>query len=113
MTERRLAISRACCAWALLIVVVGGLTMPSWNRDARWILVVITGITTLSAFLAARAVSCGRDRVAGMLLVVSAVSTTMAYVLGVPALVLGLVLALRPRLLIGALDRVQPAGAVV
>lgn len=101
MIKRRQIIARACIVWSITIVTIGVIAMPSVNDDAIALVLVATAATAIAAVGAARELIRGHDRIAGALLVASvAAPTFMAYVVGVPALIAGIVLLVRPRLLL-------------
>jgi hypothetical protein len=83
--------------WADAGAAVALLSFGSINEDARAVVGCATVLGPLAALLASTAVARRRDRLAGLLLVISvATPTYFAWVLNVPALVVGLGLLAAP-----------------
>jgi hypothetical protein len=83
--------------WAAAGAAVALLSFGSVNEDARVIVGSATLLGPLAALLASTAVGRCQDRLAGLLLVISvATPTYFAWVLNVPALVVGLGLLAAP-----------------
>ena len=89
-------------AWAAAGSAAALLSLGSVNQDA-WVIVGIAGLLgPLAALLAATAVARRQDRLAGLLLLISvATPTYFAWVLNVPALLVGLGLVVAPTAIIG------------
>ena len=86
-------------AWAALGAAVALAALPSVYADARVLVGLASVLGPLAAVGAAHLLARGRDRGAGGLLLASALLTPtyFAYVLNVPALVVGAVLLVRRR----------------
>jgi hypothetical protein len=93
--------------WAALGAMIAIPSIGSVNPDARVALGILSVACPLAAALAARALARHRDRLAGVLLVMSvATPTYFAYVVNLPALVVGLALLIAP----SAVVRHSPAA---
>jgi hypothetical protein len=94
-------------AWAVIAAAVALMSVGAVNPDARLLVGVASVAFPLAAVCASIAVERQRDRTAGLLLLVSvATPTYFAWVLNVPALLVGLALLLAPNL---TLRSSQPA----
>lgn len=90
------AVAWAAAGWALALLSRG-----SVNQDAWAIVGTAALLGPLAALLAASAVARHQDRLAGLLLLVSvATPTYFAWVLNVPALLVGLGLVVAPAAII-------------
>jgi hypothetical protein len=95
--------------WAVVALSIGLATFGSYNSDARLLVIAVSIVATGSAALASVSLAHRRDRIAGTLLIVSVVApTSFAWVLNVPALLVGVVLLVAPSMLLG-----HPRGASV
>ena len=89
----RRAIEVGAPIWAAVALSFGLATLGSYNSDARPFVVGATIVAAAAAALASVKLAQHRDRIAGVLLIVSAVApTSFAWVLNVPALFVGAVL---------------------
>ncbi len=87
--------------WAVTGIVVAFVSIGAVNPDARVLVGAASVGFPLAAALASWALAGNRDRVAGLLLVVSAATPTyFAWGLNVPALLAGVALLVAPRLTI-------------
>jgi hypothetical protein len=101
MTMRH-AIQVGAFGWAAVGATVALGSLGSVNADARAIVGIVSVLGPLSALLATTAFAHRHDRLGGLLLLVSAATPTyFAWILNVPALLLGLVLALTPTAIMG------------
>lgn len=92
------ALQIGALAWAATGLVVALTALGDVIPDAPVFLVAASVAFPLSAALASTALARQRDRTAGLLLLVSvATPTYFAYVLNLPALLVGLGLLLAPR----------------
>ncbi|MBV8690789.1 MAG: hypothetical protein JOY57_03965 [Actinobacteria bacterium] len=95
---RRHAIAVGSCIWAAAGAAVAYSALGSVDGDARLIVALASTLGPLAAAAAAWLTVRGRIRAAGALLLVSVLTPTyFAYVLNLPALVVGLALVLAPR----------------
>jgi len=96
MALRRSWLSVFSAAWAGVAMAFALGTASSVNPDARALFVVVATLTAGAAVMAARLlIAPARRRLAGVLLVVSAAApTSFAWVLNVPAMLVGLFLVL-------------------
>ena len=86
-------------AWASAGVVLGVASLGSVNSDALALVIAACVIGPGAAFIASWAVDHGHTRRAGWLLLLSVVTPTFfAWVLNVPALVVGLLLVIAPQM---------------
>ncbi len=102
MVDRR-SLQLGAVTWAAIGLAVALSSLSSVNPDAR----VAIGIASLAfpafAVLAATALAHARDRAAGALLLVSvATPTYFAWVINLPALVVGLALVSAPTFIVRA-----------
>ncbi|HEY3833082.1 MAG TPA: hypothetical protein VGO03_12375 [Acidimicrobiia bacterium] len=98
----RRVIEFGSAAWAVVALSVGLATLGSYNGDARPLVIAACLVATSAAVLAWACLARQRDRLAGTLLLVSVIApTSYAWVLNVPALLVGLVLLLAPSTLLG------------
>ena len=96
MIERRF-VQLGAVTWAAVGLAVGIAEMARVNEDARALFLAAAIVGPASALLASDLLRRGHDRAAGALLVVSVVTPTVfAWVLNVPALVVGIALLLNP-----------------
>lgn len=97
MTRRRILIV-AALGWAVVGAVVALLSFDAVNEDARFIVGCATVGGPLAATAAAWALGQRSVRLAGGLLLVSVLTPTyFAFVLNVPALVIGAMLLIAPK----------------
>ena len=83
--------------WAAVGLAVAVASLPSVNADALPLALTACAVGTTAAVAASIEVNRHHTRCAGLLLILSAVTPTFfAWVLNVPALLAGLVLALAP-----------------
>ena len=88
--------------WAAVGATVALGSLGAVNPDARAIVGIVSVLGPLSALLAATALAHHLDRLSGLLLLVSAATPTyFAWVLNVPALLVGLALIVAPTTIIG------------
>jgi|APDOM4702015118_1054815.scaffolds.fasta_scaffold16297_3 hypothetical protein len=96
--DRRRVLAFGALLWAFVGAAVALLSFNEVNPDARLVVGVLSVLGPLAAVGASRLLARGTDRQAGVLLLVSVVTPTyFAYVLNVPALLVGLVLLVAPR----------------
>lgn len=101
--NRRRIIEMGSLGWAIVGAAVAFAALPDANDDARLLIGVASIAFPLCAVAAAPVLRRGRDRAAGLLLLASAATPTyFAYVINVPALVVGLALLAVPPVLIGS-----------
>lgn len=82
--------------WAVVGAAVAWSALPSVEPDARVLVGAASTLGPLAAVASALALSRGRDRVAGLALILSvATPTYFAWALNLPALVLGVWLVVR------------------
>ncbi len=92
---------RACLAWGALGFGVALGSVPHLVGDARLLVGIASVVLPAAAIGAALAVARDHPRGAGVLLVISAATPTyFAWVLNIPALVVGLVLVVAPQALV-------------
>ncbi len=96
MVLRRSWLSVFSAAWAGVAVAFAFGTASSVNPDARGLFALVAVLTAGAAVMAARLlIAPARRRLAGLLLVVSAAApTSFAWVVNVPAMLVGLFLLL-------------------
>ena len=83
--------------WAVVGLAVGMRSIGAVNSDARALVLAACVVGSASALMASAAVARRRDRLAGALLVVSVITPTFfAWMLNVPALLVGAVLLFGP-----------------
>lgn len=100
---RRHAVVIGCLVWSILGLVIAVSALPGVDDDARLPVGVASVAFPLCALGAASALRSRRDRLAGLLLLVSvATPTYFAYVVNLPALVVGVVLLVWPAVLGGS-----------
>lgn len=100
--NRRRIIEMGSLGWAIVGAAVAFAALPDANDDARLLIGVASIAFPLCAVAAALVLRSGGDRAAGLLLLASAATPTyFAYVINVPALVVGLALLAVPTVLIG------------
>ena len=88
--------------WAVVALVIGLAMLGSYNTDARLLVIAAAMVAAGSAALASVSLAHRRDRIAGALLIVSVVApTSFAWVLNVPALLVGVALLVAPSMLLG------------
>jgi hypothetical protein len=91
--------------WAAVAFVVAIGSLDTVNPDSRLLVGAATIVGVLAAVAAARQLARGSDRSAGLLLLVSVLAPTyFAWILNVPALVVGLVLLAAPRAVVPRLS---------
>jgi hypothetical protein len=84
--------------WAIVgsVIAIATLAQSNVNRDARALVTVVSVVCSLCAAGAAWLMHNGKPRKAGPLLVISAATPTyFAWILNIPALVVGLALLVR------------------
>ena len=97
MVERQV-LRAGAIGWAVIGLVVALASFPRTNSDSVLLVGVASVAFPLAAAIASVALGAGRDRAAGLLLLVSvATPTYFAWVLNVPALLVGLALLVVPR----------------
>jgi hypothetical protein len=85
--------------WAVMGFVVAISAIGDVNSDARLLVIVASIAFPAAAVLAAFALNSHRERVAGLLLLISvATPTYFAYVVNLPALLVGLALLVAPKI---------------
>lgn len=100
--DRRRVVQVGALVWAGTGAAVAFASLGSANADARVLVVVMSVAGLMAAVAASVAVSREVDRWAGGLLLASAVTPTyFAYVLNVPAVVVGFALLITPGLVFG------------
>jgi hypothetical protein len=100
--NRRQVLMAGSLAWAGIALAIA-LAIGDANDDARLLVAVASILGPAAAVGAATLINVGHDRWAGALLLVSvATPTYAAAALNIPALVIGLVLALAPRAVLPA-----------
>jgi hypothetical protein len=105
---RRQAVQVGAVVWAAIGAGVALGSLGSVNSDARVIVGIGSLLGPLSALLAAAALARHHDRTGGVLLVLSAATPTyFAWILNVPALLVGLGLLIAP----SVIDRVPTASS--
>ena len=98
----RYAIRVGAFVWAAVGATVALGSLASVNPDARAFVGIVSVLGPLSALLATTAFAHRQDRLGGLLLLVSAATPTyFAWILNVPALLLGLVLTVAPTAILG------------
>ena len=99
-TMRR-AIEVGSLVWAVVALSVGLATLKSYNSDARLLVISASVIAAACAALGAVTLAHHRNRLTGMLLLISCIApTSFAWVVNVPALVVGAMLLLVPSLVL-------------
>lgn len=105
MNRRRLVQAYAAL-WAVAGWAVAWSSFSEVNEDARLLVGVVSLLAPLAAAAAAVLLGRGQERLAGSLLLISVLTPTyFAWVLNVPALVLGLGLLATPAVLLGRATR--------
>ena len=85
--------------WAVIGLAIGISSLGAVNRDARALVAAAAVLGSLAALLASFAVDRLRPRLAGVLLVFSVITPTFfAWILNVPALLVGILLVVMPSL---------------
>jgi hypothetical protein len=93
----RRALQVGALVWGAVGCAIAVAALPLANDDARLLVAAASAAFPLAAGAASLALGRHRDRLAGLLLVASAATPTyFAWALDVPALVVGVVLALAP-----------------
>src|SRR5437879_1405520 len=106
MVRRRAIAEIGSVIWAIVGWVVALPAISHANPDARWLVGIASVFFPLCAVGGAMALRSGRDRLAGLLLLISvATPTYFAYVLNLPALFVGVTLLLVPSPIVGDPDR--------
>ena len=99
---RRQVLQVGALVWAAVGATVALGSLGSVNPDVRAIVGIVSVLGPLSALLAATTLAHHLDRLSGLLLLVSAATPTyFAWVLNVPALLVGLALMVAPTTIIG------------
>ena len=89
-------------AWAVVGLSVGLAALRTATADARLLFLTACIVGPAAAALAAASLENHRDRLAGLLLLVSVVTPTVfAWILNVPALIVGLGLLVAPSVVVG------------
>ena len=84
-------------AWSVIGFALGLRSIGAVNGDARVLVLTVCVVGSGSALMASAAVASRHQRLAGVLLVVSVITPTFfAWVLNVPALLVGVVLIFAP-----------------
>ena len=98
MTRRRV-LQVGVVVWAWCGAAVALASVRSLNADARVLVAVASVVGPSLAILAARQLSRRADRLAGVFLLISALLTPtyFAYVINLPALLVGIALSAAPR----------------
>ena len=100
MDPRRVQ-SLGALLWAVVGAAVALSSVSDVNADARVLVAAASIVGPLAAVAASRLLARGDDRAAGALLLLSALTPTyFAYVLNVPALLIGAVLLAAPRAIV-------------
>jgi hypothetical protein len=108
MVERRV-VEIGAIVWAIVAFIVAAGSLAQVSPDALPVVGMASVVLPLSAVLAAVAAAHGRLRVAGALLVLSAATPTyFAWVLNVPAVVVGVLLLATPGMIIKGRGRRSP-----
>lgn len=95
--DRRRVLQIGALVWAAIGASVALASLGSVNADARLLVGAFSIAGPLAAVGAARLLGRGADRTAGVLLLLSVLTPTyFAYVLNLPALVVGLALVVAP-----------------
>lgn len=95
---RRRVIQIGALVWAVVGGLVAFTALSDVNPDARFFVGFASVLGPAAAIAASIALSRRRDRLAGVLLIVSVITPTyFAWVLNVPALLVGLILLIAPR----------------
>jgi hypothetical protein len=98
----RRAVGIGALVWAVVGALVAFAGISDVNADARLLVGLASGLGPLAAVAASIAVGRRRDRWAGLLLITSVITPTyFAWVLNVPALLIGLILLISPRVAVG------------
>ena len=96
MISRR-ALTVCAIVWSVLGFIVGLTALPSVNADAVVLFAVACAVGPAAALLAALALRNLRDRLAGLLLVISVVTPAVfAWPLNLAALLVGLAVVIAP-----------------
>ena len=96
----RRALIIGAAAWAVVGAAVALIPLPQVNADARLVIGVMGVVFPACAAAAAVALRRRRARLAGGLLLLSVLTPTYyLYVLPIPALVVGVILLVRPQAL--------------
>lgn len=104
--DRRRVLQLGAIVWAVIGASVALVSLGGVNADARLLVGVFSVVGPLAAVGAARLLARGADRAAGALLLVSVLTPTyFAYVLNLPALVVGLALVVAPRAVLQGSER--------
>jgi hypothetical protein len=99
--NRRRAVQIGMLTWALVGAVLALTAVGNVNADARAFVGAASVVGPLAAVAASRMIGRHADRPAGALLLVSVLTPTyFAYVLNLPALLVGLVLLAAPRVVL-------------
>lgn len=99
--DRRRAVQVGAVLWAAVGAAIALASLDGVNADARPIVGVASILGPLAAVLASRSVARAADRVAGGLLLMSVLTPTyFAYVLNLPALVIGIALLAVPQVVL-------------
>jgi hypothetical protein len=108
--HRRLVIEIGAVVWGVAGAAVALGALSDVNGDARWLVGIASVVFPLCAIAAAIALRSGRDRLAGVLLLLSvATPTYFAYGLNLPALLVGAGLIWAPKALAGPYGSPKPA----
>ena len=114
MDRRRRVLQIGALVWAVVGASVALLSLGNVNADARLLVGVFSIGGPLAAVGAARLLGVGAGRAAGALLLVSVLTPTyFAYVLNVPALLVGLALVAAPQLVLHDSDQETATSQLV
>ena len=104
--DRRRVLQIGALAWAAIGALVALASLGNVNADARLLVGAFSVAGPLAAVGAAWLLGRGADRGAGALLLVSVLTPTyFAYILNLPALVIGLALVVAPHAMLHASAR--------
>lgn len=96
-TTTRHALIVGAVGWAVVGAAIALTALPDVNAGARWFVAIASVIGPTAALLAAHLLRTGRDRLAGLALVISvATPTYFGAAVNVVALLAGVLLAVRP-----------------
>lgn len=109
--DRRRVLQIGVLAWAAIGASVALASLGDVNADARLLVAGFSIAGPLAAVVAARLLGRGADRAAGALLLLSVLTPTyFAYGLNLPALLLGLTLAVAPHAVLPQNDQVRASS---
>lgn len=112
--DRRRVLQIGALVWAGVGASVALSSLGNVNADARLLVGVFSIGGPLAAVGAARLLAGGANRAAGALLLVSVLTPTyFAYVLNVPAFLVGLALVVAPQVVLQGADRERARSQLV